>query len=106
MVMNSDEDAQDFVLLNQSSSAFPLADYPDYAPDVIYSEDVVSFLVAVGNVVVYGSTSEQLVISTGNRRPGVNYIEPYAAALANYGVDRLLRVGGQPDDAGAAGNTL
>jgi len=103
LVFDTDQEALAYVLDRQSGYDWRLPDYPDHVTAASEANGSSLFLVAVGNVVVAGATDYT--------RLGDSYIwdgttdpEIMAAALANYGVMRVERLGGQPDG-GSSGNT-
>jgi hypothetical protein len=92
-VYTSDQEAANFVLLSDDGSGWYLPEYPDFPATVTYSGDKCYFAVAVGNIVVTGTTDDDLLDDSGYRAYFAD-IELGAGILAHYGVMRLERLGG------------
>jgi hypothetical protein len=94
-VYTSEQEAANFVLQSDDGSGWYLPEYPDFPATVSYTGDRCYFAVAIGNVVVTGTTDDDLLDDSGYRAYFAD-IELGAGVLAHYGVMRLERLGGLP----------
>jgi len=95
LVFSSDREAERYVERAQSGREWSLPD--DYQRFTVASyqyDGTHMYFVAVGNVVVIGATSTDLLISSGYYDSDYD-TDVMAAFLAVKGIDRLLRLGGE-----------
>lgn len=105
LVFETDADALEYVLDRRSGYEWSLPDYPGYITATGTVDGSSLYLVAVGNVVVAGGT-DYAHLRNSYVWDGTTDRDVMAAILANFGVMRVERLGGDAQGGGSSGNTL
>jgi hypothetical protein len=89
----TDTEARDWLVAQRSGEEFPM-EYWSYPSAVQKTDGACDYYAVVGNVVVKGSTSYELMIESGYTEDEAKEYVQVAAWIAEYGVDRVIEAGG------------
>jgi hypothetical protein len=98
LIARSDAYALDWVVNDMDDYRYVIDAYPDYQAVMWRDDDGwITVAVAVGNIVVIGSTGPDYKSQDGyDEIPGS--LADHAESLAVHGIQRVLRLGGEPDE--------